>query len=278
MHLPDQWEVVLAVRDWLDRVVQRFDAGSCAGCAAFTERDDGDGCLALTVDAEQVVDRGIVEAEDDLRLQLFGRCDSQDVAERRPEIPVGVAVGAFFVAPGVAPEGARCDHHHRRFCDRRLCASSFDDRSTKIPRTNLPEAMGVGGVVVDASIETVEVAADVVELQVVASAGAASRAIEDLAPGAVAAAFEDAVREQADPSQCRRERASRQACFGSRHRDRFEQRHCERIEFVRQVDPIEVRVDLEGVRFVVRALLAQRRLEVRGDAHHRFGLPVIALD
>ena len=132
----------------------------------------------MTVDAEQLVDRGVVEADDDLRLQVFGRRNGEDVPERRAEIPEGVAVGALLVAPGVAPEGAGCDQNRGRCRYRRLPTGSFDDRLSIITRTNPPEAVGVGGVVVDAGVETIEVATDVVELQVVARAGSAGSAVE----------------------------------------------------------------------------------------------------
>src|SRR5690606_18794643 len=122
-----------------------------------------------------------------------GAGDGQDVAQRRAQIPPGVAVGALLVAPGVAPEGAGRHQQRWRFCYRWFSPGSFNNRPSIVARTNPPEAVGVGGVVVDAGGEAGEIASYVVELQVVARASAAGGAVEDLPAGAVAAALEDAV-------------------------------------------------------------------------------------
>ena len=105
------------------------------------------------------------------------RRDGENVRERGACVPEGVPVGAFPVAPCVAPERARHRQHDGCGGDCRFLPGRLDERGAEVACAYPAQGVVDGAVVVDACREVGEVGADEIQLEVVERAGAACRAV-----------------------------------------------------------------------------------------------------
>jgi hypothetical protein len=93
--------------------------------------------------------------------------DREQVGEYRARVPESVTVGPLPVLPGVAPPLGGGDERHRSLGDPSLAARRRGESAAVVALAEHVEGAGVGIEVVDAGAQSVEVADDGVEVDVV---------------------------------------------------------------------------------------------------------------
>src|SRR5215831_20199479 len=141
--------------------------------ATTSQGTEGDNRLPLTVYAKQCVCRRIGETENRLRRQVQPGGDGKDVREHCPTIPVGVAVRAYTIVPGIAPEGTRYRQYGRGLGESRLRAGSLYQDSAKIASAQLAQTVIVGRVMINAGWQVGQVTADKIQFQMIQCSSAA---------------------------------------------------------------------------------------------------------
>src|SRR6266487_5879074 len=117
MHLLNQKKVYHLAREQRCREMQLRNLRRLWYCLlSMTQRDKVNRCLAQPIDRQQLVDRLINKTHYNLRWQLSGAGDCQEIGENSPIVPEGMPVSSFLVFPGIAPECAGMNHDNGCRC------------------------------------------------------------------------------------------------------------------------------------------------------------------
>ena len=111
------------------------------------QRDERHRGLARPLDVEQRVDERVGESEHERGRDPCRRRNGENVRERGACIPEGVPVGAFPVAPCVAPECARHRQHDGCSGDGRFLPAGLDERGPEVARAHPAQGVVEGAVV-----------------------------------------------------------------------------------------------------------------------------------
>ena len=141
--------------------------------------------FAVSVDAQKAANQAVNETEAQFDGGTFGVAGGQEVGGDGAQIPVAVAVAAFPVFPGAAPENAG-EHQGRRVGA--VVARRRAEPAAQVAIAQPRQGAVAGVEVINAGAQAVQVAADDIDFGRIQGAGGGGGAIMDCAIAQLAAA------------------------------------------------------------------------------------------
>src|ERR1700674_1338477 len=147
----------------------------------MAERDHRKRHCPLGIDIDQPVHLCVHESADHLGRHSYSRGDRQQIAYERAIVPAEMPIRACLIFPSVAPVRTGANDRHRGMNYRRLAACSLAQNLPIISRSQFAQCKIRRRKVVHAGFETLKIATNYIELDLVECPGASCGAEVDLA-------------------------------------------------------------------------------------------------